>query len=58
VRIGLADAISPAENYKIKDRKQGKFRTFLSKLKIKRLIGVDGEIVNDLRKAPDRTAPS
>ena len=58
VRIGLAAAISPADDYRMKDRKLSHFRKYLSILKIKGRIGVDGEIVNDLRKAPGRTMPS
>ena len=56
VRLGLAEPIGPADSSSVKDAKKKKFRKYLSELKVARLIGVDGETVNDLRSPRTRPA--
>jgi hypothetical protein len=51
-RTGLADPLAPEDDYKAKDAKQSKFRKYLLEIKTASLIGVDGDVVTDLRRAP------
>jgi hypothetical protein len=45
VRTGLADAISPDDDYRRKDEKRRLFRKYIGELKAASIIGVDGETV-------------
>lgn len=51
VRTGVADATTPGEDYKVRDRKRAPLRKAIFELKTAGLIGVNGEEVFDLRKS-------
>jgi hypothetical protein len=51
VKFGLTEAIEPEDTYRERRSKRSNFRKYLCKLRELWLIGVDGETVNDLRKA-------
>ena len=40
----------PGDDYRVKDTKQAKFRKYLIEIKAAGLIGVDGDVVTDLRR--------
>jgi hypothetical protein len=49
-RTGLAEPLMPGDDYRVKDTKQAKFRKYLIEIKAAGLIGVDGDVVTDLRR--------